>query len=828
MSQVIGIKRYGVEVTTTWSDTTLDVRQLELFGDRPRANGDQRSRLTVGEGKKCDVWLSSALIGGTKSLAIVERDKETVRLRCPLGATLAIEGEQDDDSSLALVHGPEGEIILPTSELWTAWLTLGDIEFRIRTMPRVAYREPPRPRDWPMLSLVALSVILHAAILLVADLAPPSPKRITLDLVEQEDRFVRYLLSPSEVVAVETQARSGSSVADNQGGRGRRHRGEEGSMGRVAARSDNRYGIRGPADRSRPLEYASAGGLPPFPPGAFPSSSRIDPSNALGALALAGSSSGYGTLGVRGTGRGGGGAGDSTIGLGQLNSIGRANMPRNGVLASSFVAGRGVEARLTDLLDRGVLIDGENVRLQAFEERGRLPYPIPTNEAVALYAELERGRIVTAGDSTHLQIALVAREDELPRRPQMDVRLVMDRSGSMNGEKWDSAIAAAHQLVDRLHSNDSFGLISYSDEATLDVAPQAVGNGRAIHEAIDRLEPGGSTNLSAALELARANAPRRENPRDAGLVMVISDGVANVGLTDSRDLGGITRGIFDTSGAITTAIGLGTSFDEQTMLTIAREGNGSYHFVRRPADIGDILHDELDERSQAVAQALRVRVVLADGVSLRRVYGSRLLDEQEHMAVRASEVAVDARLAEELGIVSDREQENEEGLRIHIGSFRRSDQHVILMELDVPPGQVGDETQVARVYLEYKDLASRSNEETSVAVSAERVEDRSQAVASLRRSVKRTVLAFQAGEALQFAAESLRLGDAARARAILAERRELLRTASTLWRDPSLRADARLIGRYESVLASAYPSWSYSDQRTLLLAMNNFADRRMR
>jgi hypothetical protein len=223
-----------------------------------------------------------------------------------------------------------------------------------------------------------------------------------------------------------------------------------------------------------------------------------------------------------------------------------------------------------------------------------------------------------------------------------------------------------------------------------------------------------------------------------------------------------------------------------------------------------------------------VRIVPAPGVNVTRVYGSRLLSDEEHAAVRASEVAVDRRLARELGIAQDRRQEADEGLRIHMGSFRRGDQHVILMELDVPGGAIGSQASLARVELDYKDLGRRSNENTLREVAATRVGGRDESLDSTSRPVKRTVLAFEAGEALQAAAESLSHGNIARARRLLAERRELLEAASSLWRDPALGRDASLIGRYERVLASAYPVWSYPDQQTLAMAMGYFADRRMR
>ncbi len=377
-------------------------------------------------------------------------------------------------------------------------------------------------------------------------------------------------------------------------------------------------------------------------------------------------------------------------------------LPQNAVLSSSFVGGNGAAARLDDLMDRGVMVDGQNVRLQAFEELGRLPYPVPSDEAVGLHAELERGQLLADGERVHLQIALMARQGEAPPRPRMDVRLVLDRSGSMMGDKWQQAVAAAHQLVDRLQPGDTFGLVSYSDDASLDLPPARVGDRHAAHTAVDALYPGGGTNIEAALRMAAAHAPTRHAMNDVLLVVLVSDGVATIGQTNASQLAELARGTFDRGGVLTTTIGLGSDFDEDTMLSIAREGSGSYHFVRRASDVGTILTDELEERAQAVAQALRLRIELGEGVVATRVYGSQVLDEEQAARVRRTEIATDQRLAHELGITRNRQHDEERGLRIHVPTFRRGDQHVVLMELQVPRGTRASD--IAHVSLEYKDL----------------------------------------------------------------------------------------------------------------------------
>jgi hypothetical protein len=208
------------------------------------------------------------------------------------------------------------------------------------------------------------------------------------------------------------------------------------------------------------------------------------------------------------------------------------------------------------------------------------------------------------------------------------------------------------------------------------------------------------------------------------------------------------------------------------------------------------------------------------------VYGSRLLDEQQQTAVRRTEIATDARLARELGITRDRQRDEDRGLRIHLPTFRRGDQHVVLMELTVPRGTSRD--RIAHISLDYKDLLSRGNRSATVDVNAERTTDREAALASTRRPVKRTVLAFQAGDALQGASDALQRGDLPGARDLLADRQRLLVAASDLWHDPALARDAELLSRYERVLTNAWGGWDTQSQRTMMMAMSFYGDRRMR
>ncbi len=134
------------------------------------------------------------------------------------------------------------------------------------------------------------------------------------------------------------------NMDDQEGGKGKRHKGEEGQMGKKESKkTTNRYGIEGPQDNEDPhmareeaREQARTAGIlgvlqqttgawnSPTSPFGRDTALGSDPMSALGALMgdQIGENFGFGGLGLRGTGRGGGGTGEGTIGLGNLGTIG--------------------------------------------------------------------------------------------------------------------------------------------------------------------------------------------------------------------------------------------------------------------------------------------------------------------------------------------------------------------------------------------------------------------------------------------------------------------------------------------------------------------------
>jgi hypothetical protein len=189
------------------------------------------------------------------------------------------------------------------------------------------------------------SFAFHGLMLGMMYFMPPGRSALSLDLLSEDSRLAKYLMEPPETVEEETpEWLQNSESEDTEGGKGKRHKDDEGAMGKESAqKTKNKYGIEGPPDNQDPhmareaaKESAKTAGIlgvlansagswnSPTSPYGQDTALGYDPVSALGALMgdNIGENAGFGGLGLRGTGRGGGGTGEGTIGLGNIGTIG--------------------------------------------------------------------------------------------------------------------------------------------------------------------------------------------------------------------------------------------------------------------------------------------------------------------------------------------------------------------------------------------------------------------------------------------------------------------------------------------------------------------------
>jgi Ca-activated chloride channel family protein len=197
-------------------------------------------------------------------------------------------------------------------------------------------------------------------------------------------------------------------------------------------------------------------------------------------------------------------------------------------------------------------------------------------------------------------------------RPPLSLTAVLDVSGSMQGDKIRQAKDAVRQAVSRLHDDDSLALVTFSNVVQTVLAPTTVDEHirQVVQSALQEINAGGRTALGGGLEegLKHAGAVQQET----NLVLLLSDGQANVGETDIEKVGyrayeGRQKGL------IVSTLGVGLDYNEALMVEVATQGGGRFYHIQRPDQIGAYLAGELGEVAALAARETQIHLTIPAG-----------------------------------------------------------------------------------------------------------------------------------------------------------------------------------------------------------------------
>ena len=248
------------------------------------------------------------------------------------------------------------------------------------------------------------------------------------------------------------------------------------------------------------------------------------------------------------------------------------------------------------------------------------------NQIVTATGHLSQNRVLIGSRGTvNLSLTLHAGHPETEERPpvrSVDMVIVLDRSGSMQGRKLMDARQAVNKLLSNLSANDRFALVTYSEGVqTVSGLVNVTDSNRAkLFSLVNGVRAGGGTNLSAGLQ-AGINilaAPLRSE--NAARVILISDGLANRGLTDINSLTGIASTAVENEFAVST-VGVGTDFNEQLMTAIADHGTGNYYYLENPAAFAEVFQQEFYRTRTASITGLKIQIPVDTGITLLNAAG---------------------------------------------------------------------------------------------------------------------------------------------------------------------------------------------------------------
>ena len=284
-----------------------------------------------------------------------------------------------------------------------------------------------------------------------------------------------------------------------------------------------------------------------------------------------------------------------------------------------------------------------SVRVEEFINFFDQGYAAPRNDAFAIHME---GSPSPFGGETHwlVRVGLQAKDVAESERKDATLIFAIDVSGSMDrGDRLELVKRSLRLLVDELGPRDEVGIVIYGDQGRVLLEPTDGGERNRIMHAIDSLTPGGSTYAEEGLRMAYEMAAHEVRPGRITRVLLLSDGVGNVGRTSADSILNQIRSYVEAGVTLTTmGFGMG-NYNDVLMEQLANDGDGTYHYVDNIGEARRIFVENLVGTLQTVAKDAKVQVDFNPAVVSRyRLIGyeNRRVDDQDFRndAVDAGEI----------------------------------------------------------------------------------------------------------------------------------------------------------------------------------------------
>ncbi len=301
-----------------------------------------------------------------------------------------------------------------------------------------------------------------------------------------------------------------------------------------------------------------------------------------------------------------------------------------------------------------------------------------TSDAVRLRVDVDRG--VLSADTNEKAIVKIGLDCVRPprrdARPLVNLALVIDRSGSMAGDKIAKAREAALEAVRRLAPDDIVALVVYDTRVQTLVPAQRVGDGRRLELAICGIEVAGNTALYGGVTRGAEEVRRHmESGRYVNRVILLSDGLANVGPSSPDELGRLGASLVREGISVTT-IGLGLGFNEDLMTRLAQRSDGNTYFVEDSADLPRIFASELGDVLNVVARRVVIEIEFPAGVRPLKFVGRD-------------------------GTIRGQRAE------LSLNQLYGGQEKFALVEVEVSPARSGAEIEIARARVSYEDAVNQ-------------------------------------------------------------------------------------------------------------------------
>lgn len=321
------------------------------------------------------------------------------------------------------------------------------------------------------------------------------------------------------------------------------------------------------------------------------------------------------------------------------------------------------------------------------------------------------------------------------KRAPVNLAIVLDKSGSMSGEKIVQARRAAIDAINLLGPEDIISVITYDTTVTVLVPATKLTDRESVTRAINHVQADGSTALFAGVSKGAAEVRKFLDKERVNRIVLLSDGIANSGPSSPGELGALGASLLKENISVST-LGLGLSYNEDLMVQLARKSGGNHHYIENATELAEVFRREFEDVLSVVAQAIDVKIQIAEGVRPVRVLGNDSDINGQQIVTHLAQI------------------------------YSNQNKHVVI-EIEVPASEEKSQRELASVSIRYTNLKTKVQDQLTSKSSIRFSQSSEEIEKSLNTSVLADVVALVSSEQNKLATKYLDEGKLELSRQVL-------------------------------------------------------------
>lgn len=304
----------------------------------------------------------------------------------------------------------------------------------------------------------------------------------------------------------------------------------------------------------------------------------------------------------------------------------------------------------------------------------------------------------------YLKVSLKGFPVQADERPALNLTLVVDRSGSMAGDRIEKAREAAIMAVEVLGEHDTLSIVAYDSGVEVIVPAMQIKDKKDVIQKINRqLTPQGMTALFSGLSKGIEETTKYLDPNKVNRIILLSDGQANVGPNSVKALSELAK-IAAQNGIAVSTFGIGNDYNEDLMTAIASYSDGNHAYVANVNDLERIMDKEFRASMSVAAQNFEIIIELEQGAKPIRLLG-------RDGEIRGNKVVVTMNQ-----VYADQEK-------------------YVLLELEPMKGQLDEKKLLANVDVRYTNAVTKESKEHKLPVTISYTNKKDVVAESVREEV---------------------------------------------------------------------------------------------